>query len=54
MRNEVQVTRFRRDMDLKVDAVLMNMDAEGLKRLFSHGIRRLKTGSESRATFLKS
>ncbi|CAE7609067.1 HERC1 [Symbiodinium sp. CCMP2592] len=46
------VTRFRRDMDLPADAVVMNMDAEGLKKLFSHGIRRLKTGSESRDTAL--
>ena len=50
MRREIR--SFRRLVDLPVDLVLTNMDADGMKKLFSHGIRRLKTGSETRVAFL--
>ena len=39
-------------MDMPKDQVLVHMDAHGLKVLFSHGVRRLRSGAETRAASL--
>ena len=50
MRREIKI--FRKLADLKEDGVVANLDAEGIKKLFSHGIRRLRTGAETRVSIL--
>ena len=42
---KLQVTIFRREMDLRDCVCQMNLDADGLKKLFSHGLRRLRSKS---------
>ena len=52
MRREIKI--FRGMVDLKDDGVLLSLDAEGIKKMFSHGIRRLRTGSETKASILRN
>ena len=38
---------LRQRVGLPADATMAEVDASGLKRLFSHGIRRMKSRSET-------
>ena len=49
-----QVGEFRKIMEKKdVDAVANHFDGSGLKKLFSHGIRRFNANAKNSATWLK-
>ena len=39
--------RGPKHMDLKLDVLSAELDADGLKKLFSHGLRRLKSGAST-------
>ena len=38
--------RGPKHMDLKLDMLQAELDSDGLKKLFSHGLRRLKSGAQ--------
>jgi len=48
-----QVGEFRKIMGKDVDAVANHFDGSGLKKLFSHGIRRFNANAKNSATWLK-
>ena len=39
------MTQFRTDMGLAEDPAALQLDSAGLKKLFSHGLRRFKSRS---------
>ena len=48
-----EVRRFRKDMGMPEDPAMVQLDGSGIKRLFSHGIRRMKTRSSTSVASLQ-
>lgn len=48
-----QVAEFRKIMGQDSDAVSNHFDGSGLKKLFSHGIRRFNANAKNSVTWLK-
>lgn len=50
----MQVSILRDELGVSNDPCMIHLDADGLKKLFNHGVRRFKaTGSATRVPWIK-